>query len=108
MLRARAAEEDGKSEHMDSRAADLAWIVAGKIEDQFVARDLVSDVTVTFTDFQLAGFKPPRPDSSETTGRAGGHRQARQGDTLTAQCSVNRPFCFKGGAALSFFNKSRQ
>jgi hypothetical protein len=61
MLRARAAEEDGKSDHMDRMAADLAWIVAGKIEDQFVARDLVSDVMVTFTDLRLAGFSPNEP-----------------------------------------------
>ncbi|MES0032509.1 hypothetical protein [Mesorhizobium sp. M0040] len=59
-LRALTEAEDGNGEFMDSAAGTLAWSVAAAL-DEFLARDLVSDVTVAFTTLALAGFHPDEP-----------------------------------------------
>ena len=61
MLRSHVKAESGKREFLDTKVADLGWVIAEDLEDQFLARELLGRLTTSFWALAMAGFHPDQP-----------------------------------------------
>ena len=67
MLRARAMAEDGKAKSLDNKMANLGWVVAENLEDQWLAQELVDGLTSAH--FALVSALPERAGLGTTSVR---------------------------------------
>ena len=56
MLRSRVKAENGKGEFLDTKVADLGWVIAENLEDQFLARSCLASSPLHFGRWRWLGF----------------------------------------------------